>query len=173
MKRNVVVAVIVAMLLGTVIAGRAQDEKPASTPGQGNSNFYKLDFVVRELEDGKTVSTRNYTLMTRSNDWQNLRVGTRVPVPGGETKVTYTNVGLQVDCRVIEDRNSDAPALVTRAEITSVVEEKTMNGAPLIRNVQMNATSPVTIGKPVVISGVDELNSKHRFQLEVTVTKVK
>jgi hypothetical protein len=44
---------------------------------------------------------------------------------------------------------------------------------PLMRHVQMNTSAPITPGKPVVISGVDELNSNHRFQLEVTATELK
>jgi hypothetical protein len=37
----------------------------------------------------------------------------------------------------------------------------------------MNTSAPITLGKPTVLSGVDELSSKRRFELEVTVTKAK
>ena len=144
--------------------------------GKGESwKFFKLDFVVRELDGGKTVSTRNYTLITKSGDWQQLRVGTRVPISTEENKVQYTDVGLSVDCRILEGPGSGA--LATKADITSFAspdgEKSALNGAPMMRTVQMNALAPITPGKPMVISGADELNSSRRLQLEVTVTELK
>jgi hypothetical protein len=141
--------------------------------GKGESwKFYKLDFVVRELEGGKTLSMRNYTLITKSGDWQQLRVGTRVPITAEENKVQYTDVGLSVDCRIMEGPSGEA--LVTKAEITSFASrEPEKSATPVMRHVQMNTSAPITPGKPVVISGVDELNTNHRFQLEVTATELK
>jgi hypothetical protein len=147
----------------------AQEEK------QEGWKFFRLDFVVRELEAGKTVNTRNYTMMTRSGDWQQLRVGTRVPFEVEENKIQYTDVGLSVDCRIVEAPGGSS--LETKAEISSFAgsegEKGAPSSAPLLRHVQMNTSAPITPGKPVVISGVDELNSNHRFQLEVTVTVLK
>jgi hypothetical protein len=80
-----------------------------------------------------------------------------------------------MDCRILEGPNSSA--LVTKAEITSFVdpsgEKGVLTGAPLMRRVQMNTSAEIIPGKPVVISSVDELNSNHRFQLEVTATELK
>ncbi|MCI0408596.1 MAG: hypothetical protein L0191_08540 [Acidobacteria bacterium] len=147
----------------------AQEEK------QESWKFFKLDFVVRELEGGKTVNTRNYTMMTKSGDWQQLRVGTRVPIVTEESKIQYTDVGLSVDCRILEGPGGSS--LVTKADISSFAGSEGEKGAPssppLLRHVQMNTSAPITLGKPVVISGVDELNSNHRFQLEVTATELK
>jgi len=161
-----VLVIAIGLLPGS--AG-AQEEK------QGSWKFFKLDFVVRELEGGKTVSTRNYTLMTKSDDWQQLRTGMRVPITTEEGKIQYTDVGLSVDCRIVEAPGGRA--LVTKAEITSFAgsgdEKGAPSGAPLMRHVQMNTSAPITPGKAVVISGVDELNSNHRFQLEVTATELK
>jgi len=158
------VLMIVAGLLP--MAARAEDDK-----GEG-WKFYKLDFVVRELDGGKSVSARNYTLITKSGDWQQLRVGTKVPISVEEKKIQYQDIGLSVDCRIIEGAHSTS--LVAKAEISSFANPQGDKGdAPMMRNVQMNTTAPLTLGKPLVISGVDELNSNHRFQLEVTATEVK
>ncbi len=174
--RSIVLALIaVAMLMPLALA---QDEKAKPASSGEEWKYYKLDFLVRELEDGKTVNTRTYTLMTKSNDWQQLRVGTRVPVLQGKMEqINYVDVGLQVDCRIQGDRNTETPALVTKAEISSFAindqDKQISANAPIIRRVQMNATSPLVLGKPMVISGADELGSKHRFQLEVTATALK
>ena len=162
-KRLAVPVLVIGLL---PFAARAEDEKAESW------RFYKLDFVVRELEGGKTVSTRNYTLMTKSGDWQQLRVGTRVPISTEEKKVSYTDVGLSVDCRILDGPRN--PSLVAKAEISSFANpDGEKSGTPLMRHVQMNTSAPITLGKPVVISGVDELTSNHRFQLEVTATELK
>ena len=142
---------------------------------RGDWKFYKLDFVVRELEGGRSISTRNYTLMTKSGDWQQLRVGTRVPISGEEKKIQYQDIGLSVDCRILEGPGNTS--LVAKAEISSFAnpegDKGALSGTPLMRHVQMNTSAPLTLGKPVVLSGVDELNSNHRFQLEVTATELK
>src|SRR5262245_37171262 len=92
------------------IAASAEEGKKESW------RFFKMDFIVRELEGGKTVSTRNYTLITKSGDWQQLRVGTRVPITPEENKIQYTDVGLSVDCRILEGPGNGS--LATKAEIT-------------------------------------------------------
>ena len=161
------VLVIVTGLLP--IAASAEEGK-----GEG-WKFFKLDFIVRELDGGKTVSTRNYMLIMKSGDLQQLRVGTRVPITPEENKVQYTDVGLSVDCRILEGPGSRS--LATKAEITSFAspdsEKGALPGTPLMRRVQMNTEAPITPGKPMVISSVDELSSNHRFQLEVTATELK
>jgi hypothetical protein len=139
--------------------------------------FYKLDFVLRELEDGKTVNVRNYSLLARAGDWQQLRVGTSVPTTTESTRVDNKEaIGLSVDCRIVPSSDGTA-VLVTKADITTSVanhaEKLDADKAQPIHHVQMNTSAPVTLGKSVVLSGVDELSSKHRFELEVTVTKAK
>jgi hypothetical protein len=167
-----ILAVLVSLAFTTAVAQDTRSEPRKKA--QAESGFYKLDFIVRELEDGKTVNTRNYTLMARTGEWQQLRVGTRVPVTTKDTNVSWQDLGFNLDCRILgQEENA---ALITKAEIASFATdgEKTgPNGAPLIRQVQMNASAPLTIGKSVVLSAVDELSSKHRFQLEVIATRAK
>lgn len=155
-----------ALVMGMFLVAASAEE------GKESWKFFKLDFVVRELDGGKTVSQRSYTLFTKAGDWQQLRVGTRVPITVDENKVQYTDVGLSVDCRIMEGPGNGA--LATKAEISSfATPDGEKGGTPLLRHVQMNTLAPITPGKPVVISGVDELNSNHRFQLEVTATELK
>jgi hypothetical protein len=170
MRRSTVWLAVLIIVTGLVpMAAGAEEEKGESW------KFYKLDFVVRELEGGKSISTRNYTLMTKSGDWQQLRVGTRVPITVEEKKIQYQDIGLSVDCRILEGARNTS--LMAKAEISSFANPEggkdALSGTPLLRHVQMNTSAPITLGKPVVISGVDELNSNHRFQLEVTATELK
>ena len=157
-------------------AAKRADKMSLAKTKAAPAEFYKLDFVLRELEDGKVVSLRNYSLMARSGDWQQLRVGTSAPTTAERKQLDNAEaIGLSVDCRIVP--NSDGTAvLVTKADITSIANyasQYAANAVQPVHHVQMNTSAPVTLGKPSVLSGVDELNSKHRFELVVTVTKTK
>jgi hypothetical protein len=43
----------------------------------------------------------------------------------------------------------------------------------VIRQLKINASTLVLLGKPMVVGIVDDPNSKRQFQLEVTVTKLR
>ena len=103
-------------LLFTVVPVLAQSQQhDATNPGQmvvqgpGESStqvvhplppsprhFYRLDFVLREMDDGKPLNQRTFTMSvsadpadTRERTWWNLRAGTRLPVrdPNGTNYV--------------------------------------------------------------------------------------
>ncbi|HET7840631.1 MAG TPA: hypothetical protein VFM21_03455, partial [Terriglobia bacterium] len=46
---------------------------PASPPA-----VYHLVFVVRELDGGKTINSRTYSMSAQDDDWGRVRVGSRV-----------------------------------------------------------------------------------------------
>jgi hypothetical protein len=158
----------------TLAAAQAKSLNKAKLSDE--ANFYKLDFVLRELEDGKVVNVRNYSVMARSGEWQQLRVSNSVPTTTESKKADKTEaIGLSMNCRIIPGADGTA-MLDTKADISSMADRGTMfasNPAPPVRHVQMNSSAPVTLGKPILLSGVDELSSKRRFELEVTVTKAK
>src|SRR5215470_5858633 len=136
MRRSCVWLAMLVIVMGLFpMAARAEEEK------SDNWRFYKLDFVVRELEGGKSISTRNYTLMTKSGDWQQLRVGTRVPITVEDKKIQYQDIGLSVDCRILEGARNTS--LVAKAEISSFANpDGALSGTPLMRHVQMNTSAP-------------------------------
>jgi hypothetical protein len=44
---------------------------------------------------------------------------------------------------------------------------------PLLRQMQINASTVTVPGRPTVVGSMDDPNSKRQFQLELTVTKLK
>jgi hypothetical protein len=44
---------------------------------------------------------------------------------------------------------------------------------PVLRQVRFSGNSLVALGKPTVISTLDDVTSNRRYEIEVTVTKVK
>jgi hypothetical protein len=152
----------------------AQD-KDASTTREKAWAFYKLTMTVRELDGTKLLSSRSYDFTQRSGDWGQLRVGSRVPIAtgtaAGNTQFQYLDVGLKVDSRV-EDRDNDV-AFDWRLDLSSAAADQNPTGQPVIRNVSSNGQTLLAIGKPVVMTSVDDTSSTHKFVFEVTATKLK
>src|ERR1700760_3417524 len=75
---------------------------------EGNTeNFFKLAFVMYELEDGKRTNQRDYMMIGRTdNQPSNIRVSTKVPITtmekAGDKAYTYTDVGLRINCSMKE-----------------------------------------------------------------------
>ncbi len=63
----------------------------------------------------------------------------------------------------------------SRTESSSVVGGTGLAapGAPVIRQVRTEGDSLVTLGKPTVVATLDDVGTNRRYEIEVTVTKVK
>jgi len=184
--RRMILPGLVLAFLGTLIpalsisaagqeASSEKSEKEAkSAPATKPVAVYRVDYAIRELEDGKVLNTRKYMLMTESQGWARSRVGSRVPILGGEKGVNYQDVGMNIDCRVRE--RDDMILLDTNVETSSVVpkeESRAADLAPVFRRLSSNVTAAVSLGKPSIIGSMDDVTSNHRFEIEVTVTQVK
>src|SRR5437588_8715916 len=68
-----------------------------------SDNAYKLVFVIYELEDGKRINQRDYTMITRTlSNSGFLKIGTRVPATVKEKETQYLDVGLHITCLLRE-----------------------------------------------------------------------
>jgi len=167
---------LLMLLVGALAASAAaQDTPPIPRPRADNPNAaYKLDFVIGELDGGKRVNTRTYSLVVDEGTHANMHMGMRVPVQG-EKGPQYMDVGLRLDARV-RGRDGDNVWLSTKFEISSLVENPQgggVGGALPLRNVEYSLGAVIALGKPTVISAGDELSSQRRFELSVTVTKLR
>ena len=134
--------------------------------------IYRVDFAVHELENGKRVNTRNYTMLLAAGGTGRVRVGNQVPVatsPGGQ--VQYIDVGLNIDCRLEERENY--VTLRTMFEIKDFAQEQEGKDRPLLRTVRSDVDTAIPSGKPTLVSAIDDTATKRRYELEVTATKVK
>ncbi len=154
-------------LLGLAFAGAAlaQTAEPAK--------FYKLDFAVKELEGGKVVNSRSYSTMIspQAGDRSTIRTGSRVPVTGSDGKVTYIDLGVNIDCSNLKEVQSDLTVFVT-ADISSALDPSTAP-TPVIRQNRWSSNVSVPLKKPTVIFSSDDVSSKRQLQLELTATPVK
>lgn len=155
---------------------RAQEAGP-SRPAEGTERApaaYRLDFSLHELEDGKKVNTRQYSMnLIEGVQWQDIKIGTRVPVQVKQGEMQYIDVGTNISAQLQEIKS--ALSLSVRADLSNFAmpEQETKTSMPLLRQLRISGSTIVVPGKPIIIGVVDDPNSKRQFQLEVTVTKMK
>lgn len=138
---------------------------------------YRLDYSVNELEGGKKINTRQYTQNLTVGDANSIKIGARVPVDtntkNGEFQ--YLDVGTNIWSRLM-DRGS-VLTLEVRADFSNIAamdqSSATQQSRPVVRQVQINGSTVLLPGKPMLIGLVDDPTSKKQFQLEVTATKLR
>jgi len=156
----------------------ARHEPSDSESAKGNESFYKLVFVFFEMDEGKRTNQREYTLIGKSGGPSvSLRVGTRVPVFTEEKKMQYVDVGLDLRCplsaesagKLRLDCNFNLSNFMVPDQAS---DTRNSTGAPVLRNMSTQGSALLTLGKPTLISSIDDLNSKKKTQIEVTATRV-
>ncbi len=170
MGRKWVLAVLAVVVTITTV-GFAQEADKAKAAEKQVWSFYKLDLTVREMDGTKVVNSRSYTLSGRGEEWTRIRIGSKIPVTNAQTGTQYMDVGLNVDSRIYEFESG--PALSWTIDFSSLAPEAVSSGQPVVRSVRSQGYSPLVMGKPVLLSSSDDLNSSHKFVFEVTATKVR
>jgi hypothetical protein len=178
-------AVWTIALLGSVIGwgavGHAQDKAPSEKKSETETavserdkpvHAYRLDFSVNELDDGKKINTRQYSLNLNADDANEIKIGTRVPVESGHEQFQYIDIGTSIWCRIGE--RADGVPLSVRADISNLaIPDQGASPRPVVRQFKINASTLAVPGKPMIVGSVDDPSSKRQFQLKVTVTKLR
>ena len=182
-KLLVFVALLVLAVVSRASAQEAAGEKPVKI-----SPTYRLDFNLNELEDGKKVNTRSYTMIMQSTPeksafeegWTSrnrMAVVTRVPVVtaannGGAPTTVFIDVGLSISARLRP--HGDTTEIGGDVQLGSLAQpDQAASGRPVFRTVESNFSAEVTLGKAMLIASMDDLNSTRRYEVEVTATKLK
>lgn len=175
MKRFLCLLMIVG--LATAIAGTQE------APKRPLQKVYKVVFLIYELEDGKKINERTYTLPVNTVDGSprdgSMRVGTRVPIAtavnsNDKTVWQYVDVGLTIDCNVTEQDDK----FIVHGDVTlsslALPDQGTdrSGGNPVLRQIRQTFTTLVSPGKPTVVTSLDDINSKKRTQVELTATRL-
>jgi hypothetical protein len=140
------------------------------------TTVYRLQFALRETENGKTADTRTYTMLVLPNASNKLNAGTKVPVPTGpptNSQFTYVDVGVSVRAK-IEERGS-LLMIDSDLEISNLGAERENSGRPAPRIQQLRATvdTAVPIGQATPIATLDDPAGTRHYEIQVTATKVK
>jgi hypothetical protein len=179
-KKTVAAGALIAALAvsGGISGAWAQesgDSSKSTTPESSKPvEAYRLDFSINELEDGKKINTRQYSMNLNANDANEIKIGTRIPVEPKAGEFQYIDVGTNIWSR-LGVHNSQLE-LAVRTDISNFAIPEQASGhesRPVIRQLQIKASTVALLGKPMVVGSVDDPNSKRQFQVEVTVTKLR
>lgn len=171
-----------AFALGMILCGGTlrvwSQDSGTKQPPEKQVSAYRLDFSINELDDGKKINTRHYSMnLTDDDSSKELKIGTKVPVEAEQGKFQYVDVGTMILCRMIARPNSlNSLSVQVKADISSFAlpdEGARGGGQPLIRQMSISGGTLVVSDKPVIIGSVDDPNSKRQYQLEVTTTKLR
>jgi hypothetical protein len=165
----------------TLAQEASSEAKPAKTKVV---QAYRLDFSFNELEGEKKINTRHYSMELTSDNSNEIKIGSRVPVTtfvnnkdsGAGTQYQYIDVGTNIWAQLRPIANSDEQELVVRSEISNLdLSPQAANtaNAPVIRQMKISGSTLLVEGKPLILGSMDDPTSKREFQLEVTVTKLR
>lgn len=142
---------------------------------------YRLDFSINELEDGKKVNSRQYSLDVNNglSFGGRIQAGTRVPamkdgsmILKGDGSVNYLDVSTSINVSRVTERENGL-SLDFVCDVQSPASPAGMNSPPVLRTLNISGSAVLTIGKAAVIGVADDPNSKRQFQLELTATQLK
>lgn len=156
----------VPLLLCALLAGGCLAED--ATPPK----FYKLDFVVKEVEGAKVLNARSYSIIAstegRGVEQSQVRTGSQVPTATG----SHIDVGVSIDCYQVKETQTGL-ALGVSANISSIPPDLTPPvSATVIRDNRWRSSVVVPLKKPVVVFSSDDLATKRQMQLELTATPI-
>lgn len=180
LKRTIVVAGLVLAMMAFGGSRKASAQEASTTKAaEPERQSYRIDFSVNEVEDGKKINSRQYSMNLSAGDGHEIKIGTRVPIEEKRGEFTYLDVGTNIFCR-LRDRSDNAwlgtdVLLSVRSEISNfaVPDQQTQSVMPLLRQLKIEASTVAQLGKPLVVGSVDDPNSKRQFELQVMVTKLR
>jgi hypothetical protein len=153
----------------------AQSDKP-NAESAAAKKFYRLEFVVQEVEGGKVVNSRSFSmLMAAEHGRSAIRAGAKMPYSQGSptnATVQYLDVGLNIDCGDAQEAQGYF-SLNVSAEISNVAEQdKSLNGVPLLRSNRWDSRVTLPLKKATVIYASDDFSSKRNMRLQLTAVPV-
>ncbi|HEY3457639.1 MAG TPA: hypothetical protein VGK64_23880 [Bryobacteraceae bacterium] len=176
--------------LAVLLALQCPAQKSGSTPDKQSSaaqtadalpkKFYRLNFMVQEVENEHVINSRSYSMILRGGaERGSIRSGQKVPYPsrsGANSEWQQISVGADIDCGKLEELG-DQVSLRISAEISSVMENHGDAGPspsvpPIIRNNRWESTVLIPVKKPSILFSSDDPASKRKMQLVLTVTPI-
>lgn len=176
---------LLQLLLILTLVSALQAQPPATQePKPPSEVAYKMTLKVWELEDGKKINERSYVFPAVATQplarprTSAFKVGVRTPVTTSETDkgraFQYLDVGINVECTLedIDGKLTVSLSLeMSNFALPDQQEDPRRGGDPVIRQWKQNFRVQMPAGKPVLLTSLDDINSKKRTQIEVTAAK--
>jgi hypothetical protein len=160
-------------LIPSPASAQQEKGKESATMEQKPLAVYRVEFNVREIENGKRLNSRSYMMMAEDGNWGRIRVETCVPYEKSEKQYDCRNVGLSIDCRPREREGKVALDINMGFSSVAPPAEGAPTFNPAFRTDSTEVHTVVEQGKPTVVATFDEVSANRRTEIEVTATKVK
>ena len=177
MKRLLLLASLVVLL--SYVALAQETRSPVPLADTSTVECYRLDYTIRDVQKGKVASTRTYVLVVLSNNSSvKLRSGSKVPIlTGGTTgpnrQFQYIDVGTDIDAKIVA--GMEGKYLYTVAEVSNVTssdQSQPDSDVPVGKS-RAETTSPIPVGKPLLVASMDDPSLERRIEIEVLATRIK
>lgn len=142
--------------------------------------LYRLTYTVTEMDGGKRIGIQHFEVVVAGGQRTTLKQGSKVPVVtgkytagtnGSENQFTYLDVGLNFDATLDEFVNG--VRLRSKVERSSVAESSFGPSDPVIRQMVLEGTSLLSVGKPLVLGSLDIPDSTRHMDVEVVMDVVR
>ena len=159
---------------GPGVGGPSQTER--AKPVDAAPQFYRLDFVVRELDNDKVINSRTYTsTLAVGAAPSSIRSGSRIPVATGSptgTQYQYYDLGVNIDYRDARELAAGLLTLTLNVDISSVVVTKdtTSQLPPVVRNTRWTSPVVVPVKKATTVYSSDDASGNRKVQMQLTAT---
>lgn len=157
-------------------ANAAKPPVPAAPAQVEQGHSYRGDFSLIEIQNGKKVDTRQYSLTFGTNGRGHISIGTRVPTTTKtDGTVSYLDANTTIDASIGERAHDTV--LDVNCNVTSVVPGlfpgQDPASPPILRILTISSVSMLVVGKQIVVGVADDPNSKAQFELDATITETK
>lgn len=157
----------------------AQEDAKRREPGF-QIHYYRLDYVVKDLEGTKVISAHTYSTSVANNTpgrAGSIRSNSRVPlVSGSAGNINLYEVGVNIDTSEVQELSPTRLGLSVNADITSLIPGTQKEGErtppPITRSTKWSAVIQVPLNKPTTIFSSDDPSGTRKMQLELTVTPI-
>src|SRR5579863_864578 len=183
-KQTLLVALLSLMIaaFGSARTACAQEDSKASgasktAKAEDSVDAYRLDVSFNELEDGKKLNTRHYSIDLMGARPNDIKIGTRVPVVsanctssgsspagGASEQYQYLDLGTHLMAQLISHEDLHVSGDISSLDTSAGTETSTRLG-PVIRQIRIEGSTALVLGKPILIGSADDPNSKRQFQL--------
>jgi hypothetical protein len=163
-----VLIALAATLFGSSSFAQPQEAKPEEP-----AKYVHLDFTIKELDNGKIVTTRTYSTISSagSGGGCSIRTGDKIPVQSDKGTTTYLDIGVNIDCSALRLAGNQLTLHVT-ADISSQVPEASKEGLPVIRQNRWNSSVIVPLGKVTTLFSFEGATTKRQTQLDLAATPI-
>jgi len=179
-KLHSVVLFTLMLSFATVLS--AQDSAKSQSPSKKEDltvsvTPLRVQVVFTEFDGEKKISSLPYTLSVnaderRANPTTQVRSGVRIPIQVDKDKVTYLDVGTNIDCSAVQ-QDDGRFKLQMAVERSAVSSDSPSSSNPIVRTFRANMNPVLKDGQTIEsIVSTDPLNG-HVYRVSVMLNVVK